>query len=630
MANEQKDVVFDAGVNLAPEEVEKQLKDILALIEKYLGPKSVTPKIREGLRKRIETIPDYAKSFSRKRSTSGIQKELSSIIKARETELKVQKNLNKEQKAYNKEIEKLIDMLKNKKYGSLSEFYDIGKNLKTQNQKGEIKGLNTELGKDAYNTYLEQEDSFLDVSKQLRGVISKKDLAKMKLPLVSTQLRELREELVLTASKGGELSDLTKEFNRLSKAEKSLKKTAGLSAIGKFFNRFKSYGLIRVFRNLFSAIEKGFGESLKSLALFDSGVNDNVSKITSSFSMMASSVVSLLVPILDTVTPMIQQIAFGMAEIANSFSKASAQAKGLSTYTKVNADYMKDFSQETQSSLLSFDKFETLSNSEGGMFEQASVDDKTMSGAEKFGSVFSETLNIVTQIVAKILELIGPLMGVILPVVTSILEVLNPVLDVLSVIIDAVVNILKPIIDSIADALNAVVSILKGDMKGALNYLGSMFKNTFKTIGNVFIGIINLILKGITHTLNKIIDGLNFILSPVKWGLKLIGVEWNGIGHLTAPKVDYFANGGLVKGGSLFVAGEHGNAEVVSQFSSGQTGVTNIAQFKQAMLEALFEWSSNQYGDDSSIAIYLDGAEIARSKRFKAELNRTNMELNLR
>ena len=62
---------------------------------------------------------------------------------------------------------------------------------------------------------------------------------------------------------------------------------------------------------------------------------------------------------------------------------------------------------------------------------------------------------------------------------------------------------------------------------------------------------------------------------------------------------------------------------------SGQTGVTNIAQFKQAMLEALYEWGGSQsYSGD--VVLNLDGAEIARSKRFVGEMNRNNSGLNLR
>ena len=613
MANEQKDVIFDAGVNLAPEEVEKQLKQIEALIEKYLGPKSITPKIREGLRKRIETIPDYTEGFLRKRSQSGVSKELSSIVKSRETELKVQKNLNKEQKAYNKKIEKLMDMLKNKKYGSLSEFYDIGKGLKTATHTAEINGLDVTTGTDAYNEYLKQEDDFLNVGKKLKGIISSKEIAQMQLPLVTAQIRALREEIVLTSAKSGDIKELTKEFNRLAQIEKKLKKATGLSSFGKLLNRFKSYATIRIFRNLFSSIEQGMGASINSLASFSSDFRGTMSSITSQFQIMSSAIALILQPMLEVIEPVLKNIANVIANVANSISYFVAKLKGSGTYLKINTEYLKEFNEEINNT--SFDKFETLSNSAqeidpSKMFEEANVSDGLTKDMERVSFLLAEigvalagfaTIKIIAWIMNGDSEkAFGSLKNSLGSIKTKINDISKAGLIAGSAFafVTSIINLIDVIRNWDSQSLVTQISAITAAALGLLSVVFAILAA----------------IPGIGHA---------SLYKALAVGLTASTILATGI------SVMKFEDGGLPQQGSLFVAGEAG-AEFVTKMPSGQTGVTNITQFKQAMVEALYECADIFQQSDGSVILYLDGAEVARSKRFKSELNRTNSGLNLR
>ena len=94
------------------------------------------------------------------------------------------------------------------------------------------------------------------------------------------------------------------------------------------------------------------------------------------------------------------------------------------------------------------------------------------------------------------------------------------------------------------------------------------------SIANMFISLVNVIL-----------DLINSMLEPfdqiANWfGGDIPELQWNA-------RVNWqpYADGGMVKKGTSFIAGEAG-AEVVHTSSSG-TGVTNIEQFSQAMLQAL-------------------------------------------
>ncbi len=592
---------------------EKQLDEAVSLVKKYLGKQRISKELKNSLSNAIKANPNFISSLKKKRSKAGIE---SVLFDAQVIDVQKTQQLTKAQREYNKEISKLSKMLNNKEFNNLADFYKIGEQIKTANFKGGIKGLDTSTGKTAYSDYLAQEDSFLNVGKNLKGIISKKELAQMQIPLVGAQLRSLREEIVLTSAKGGKITELTNELNRLAKVEKKLKGATGLSSFGKFLNRFKSYATIRLFRNLFSFIEKCFSESLQSMAKFDSGVNDSLSKINSSFSIMSSSLVAMLAPILETVAPIVQQIATALADVANGFSRASAQAKGLSTYTKVNADYMKDFSEETKSSLLSFDKFESLNSTEGNMFETGDVSESLGDNTAEFGAELYKTLQLVLDVIKQIWDIATPLIDDTIGVINPILEIANILLTVLGPTISSIIDLVESalvIVTGALDIIAGVLYLLTGDFDKAWEHIGSGFKKMAQGIINALIDVVNIFL-----------NALNFLFidsNPLFWVLKLLGVNTKNFRFKPFERIQLFANGGIAKQGDLFVANDAG-PELVYSGPNNSSSIMNISQFKQAMVEAIYESADVFQNQNGDIVLKLDGAEIARSKSFGAEFFR--------
>ena len=333
-------------------------------------------------------------------------------------------------------------------------------------------------------------------------------------------------------------------------------------------------------------------------------------------------------PILETFAPIIQQIATGIAGIANGFNKANAQAKGLSKYTKVNADYMKDFASESNSALLSFDKFEALSGGDdplAGIYEEGSVADELTGDGAEFGGELYKTLQLCLDVIKKIWDIVSPLVDDVLNLINPILNLVNVLLIYLEPLLMDVFNYIGGIlkhVSGIIDIITGIIYILMGDFDKAWEHIGSGGKKMLQGWLDACVSVINIVLDLINTAL---ID-----LNPLFWILKGLGVDVSGVRfqHLQSPQL--FANGGMVDRGSLFIAGESG-AEFVTKMPSGQTGVTNVTQFKQAMVEALYECSDIfQSGNGQDVVLNLDGAEIARSKRFVSEVNRKNAGLSLR
>ena len=87
--------------------------------------------------------------------------------------------------------------------------------------------------------------------------------------------------------------------------------------------------------------------------------------------------------------------------------------------------------------------------------------------------------------------------------------------------------------------------------------------------------------------------------------------------------IDMYADGGMPDKGTMFIAGEAG-AEMVYNTPSGQAGVANIQQIKQAQLQAMKEWWASakydipQFQGVSESGLYqvIDGEARRRGKTF--------------
>ena len=426
------------------------------------------------------------------------------------------------------------------------------------------------------------------------------------------QLKAWRREVSDLEAEYSKLSasgeDTKKISQELSKAYKNLNialKDSKIGGLQKLLNTFKRVGFYRLARRLFQVIEQGLSQGLEKLIAFDSQTNKTASSISSSFDKITGSIALIVSPLLEVIEPVLSLIANGIAEVANAFSMASAKMKGLSTYTKINTEYMKDLQSEAKSTLLSFDKFESL-NAEETPYEESLIPDDIDDSLTSLEGVFN-FLNSIKDLLLQIWEIAEGLIGFALKDMDSISYSLD--------FISELINNIRYMIGFLGD-------LIKGDFSGAWNHLK-----------NLAISCLNVMLKAVNAVWNSLIRmaqlTLDIFVNPI---IGLFGGEKIKIPteKIQVPSIPYYKNGGIVDGGSLFVAGEGGYAEIVSKYNSGQTGVTNVSQFKQAMVEAIYECADVFQQSDGSVVLNLDGAQIARSKNFKNELNRTNAGLNLR
>jgi hypothetical protein len=290
-----------------------------------------------------------------------------------------------------------------------------------------------------------------------------------------------------------------------------------------------------------------------------------------------------------------------------------AKLLGNATYLKVNTEYMKEFNKEA--SKFSFDKFEALTQEQEidpeSMFTKAKVEDGMSEGMERISFLLAE--------ISTVLIGIGTL------------KIMSWIMSG-----DA-----KKFFGGLKDDLKGIKGKID-DLSTAGLIAGSAF-----AFAATLINLIDVIKNWDSQSLITKITAITAAALALAAVVFSILAAIPAIGHTAVFKalsvgaiaaatlagtvsIMKFADGGMPEQGSLFVAGEAG-AELVTTMPSGQTGVTNIAQFKQAVVEGLYEWWSDaKYDLPESSTPSFDGASIASSKSFINEFNRRNAGMKIR
>lgn len=546
-----------------------------------------------------------------------------SIKKAKEEQQKYTLKLQKEQQRLLNE-----QQIENKK--ALDEEFKARKKIEAISIKSELRNKkdNQKLLEDEEKYRMSLGQAKFD--SLLLGGSTKIQQTRIAIASLKEEIKALGQAYSEAFAEGQDTSAIEAEAldkqEQLNKQEKILEKQTKIGPLQKLWNTFKRIGIYRLIRGFFATIKNAFAQGIQALAQFDKSANETMSKLTSSFDKIKGSLALMVLPLLEIAQPIIEEIANSIASVANNISRASASMKGMTEYTRINSEYMKDYANSAKSSLLSFDKFNAL-NGQDSPFETAEMSDEEKKKAQETADIIQS----IKDLANAIWDLLRPILTLAFKIIDALLPALEPIIDLIAQIIkwitplvDAVVDFIKSNMEWLGGAVEmimAIISLLNGDLEGALH-----------RVCNGFASLVNGIVNGIIALVNVVIEGTNMMFKPITALIEKIG-EWTGHDwDLSIPTIDWkmkwqpFANGGIPDKGSLFVAGEAG-AELVHSMPNGNTGVTNISQFKQAMVEALYEASDVFQQSDGSVALFLDGALVARSKRFRQEAKRTGLFL---
>lgn len=472
--------------------------------------------------------------------------------------------------------------------------------------------------------------------------------------------------------------DVTKEISKMNKelektGDKAKKSSSGFGKLLKSFGRIAMY---RAVRRTIQEITQAFMESIDGIARYNSEFRDTMGSLQSSMDKAKASVGIAFYQVLILLEPVITQIANGVANLANSLSKVTANMRGVATYTKINTDYMKKYQSATQGTLLAFDTFTTLSSTQAidysKMFDTGkdALDESQFTGTETalknifeliqtigvaiknvwnggLKDVLSTILDLTIKITSWFSDAISTIANINIGNISLLEAALWGIVGVLAAIVIKNLAVLASspitwIVVGIAGVIAALSVLVKNwdtiveFFESTCKKIGEFFTSLWHGIANGFAKIINGIVNTFVAWVNILIDGVNALLKPINKVGKAVGASEN---FAQIPHWDYkmnwkpYANGGMFEGaGTMYtLAGENG-AEIVAQGSQG-TGVANVEQIAEAeyrgTLRALYEYGAAQNG---GMAINLDmnklGTAVASNVGFRNEANRRNAGLN--
>lgn len=400
---------------------------------------------------------------------------------------------------------------------------------------------------------------------------------------------------------------------RLKKQALSLEKALNGTGEKSLVSAIKRVAIYRAIRGGLKAIASAFKEGFGNLAEYSEEVNNTLSQLTSSFTIIKNSVAVAFLPLLNALAPTMQALAGNIANIANAISYLTAKMQGNATYLKVNVDYLKKFNE--QSRLLSFDTFEKLGNNTdvSGMFDEAKV-------SEGFDtSKLAEALTILTSI-AGVLAVIG------------VAKIISHIVDgSLKDGIKSITSGLKSGYGQIALWVAAIGSLAVGIEKVVNNWNNANIEGWEK--GIVIATAAMAALATAIIAVVMAVQGLKGVGAVVAMGIGLTGAILAAgmeISKITKPK--NYAFGGDYNSADLFYANENGQTELIASTNSGGGAVMNMQQLESAIYSGMVKAMAS--GENGESAIYLDGNKvgtfIAGNNGFRSEANRRNTGLNWR
>lgn len=698
-------------------------------------------KLSDALEKLQKTLKDNnfgaLKELGIRVNTKSFQKQLSNIQKnAEQTGKKIQTSLSKATASIYRDYDGIVPK---PRQAQASDAIDVDEGKATQNLvnfqyelKQVDKNLN-EVTKSAKESAKAFQDIYTDTN--IRGLRS----WEAEQNAINKSAKESADVFNQESfQKKSGLTQIAQDIEKLNPVieglgEKAKKVSSKSGGLGNFMSTLKRVALYRFISAIIKQISQAFQEGIKNVALFDTSANKTMSQLATSLTNIKNSLGLMIQPFLEIIAPVVQQLSTAFVEIGNAISKANAQMKGLSSYTKISAKYMQDYKKSVQNaSTFSFDTFNVLSNSNdtSSMFETEQIDEtneglndtqnfllsiktlvatlwkniQTIGGfvmkivGELMPSLteiinivnqiyeamypiiedlitslqplfdvilvdlFPELLNIVSVILEPILQVIMAIMDVVMPIVDAVVKILSPIIKIISEYINAMWSSLKPIFELVGNIVSQFIKMnvgldgsldkLKGILDIAIGFIkiveaimalitgdASKAWDLFKEAGISAWNGIKKIGAGIAEELvNGLLSGINWITKEINFMTSGMSKIWSWAGIPEIPKIPEitwkldigsFATGGELTG-ELWQMNEYGKPEMLfNSRNTGNTSVINQAQLGEAFMQAILNSGLIEAIRESG-NLYLDGKEVAQSKSFKREINRTNPQLNIR
>lgn len=473
-----------------------------------------------------------------------------------------------------------------------------------------------------------------------------KPIQKVKFDDPTFYIKGLNKLKIVTGETAKEQEKLSKSVDKVNKNAQK----ASTNGLKKLLNQFKNIMKYRIIRKIIQEIYKALQEGVQNVAQFDTGVQDSLSKLTSSFSYLKNSIGAMFAPLIQIVEPILSELMMLVGDLANEFAELFAGMNGQSTFSKATYD-LKEYNKEAQKTQsLGIDELNVLNqddNAGGFTTEAVDLGEKETDLANSLKEIFSS----IKEVVKPIFEAFKDLADKVLPAISSLLQpiskILGVIFDLIGTLVDetfeevnnsiasfieaigSIFNFVATIVSDLMPALKQVILIISSVLNIINGYLSGAFEAVAKTFDlltpvadvlvKIVLPVVTTILAVVT-TIFSVVEGIvKSLVALVTFDWGSLDDIWSGIGEkignawksavndMSDVYSGSYATGGFPEDGFFFA----NHNELVGQFSNGQTAVANNQQITQGIYEAVLQ-AMRESGSNRDVIINLDGHELAK------------------
>lgn len=336
--------------------------------------------------------------------------------------------------------------------------------------------------------------------------------------------------------------------------DKAKKKLLDFSRLGRRIRSIFEYRMIKAF---FAAVANGFREGINNAYQWSKAISGSfaksMDKISTATLYVKNSLGAAMIPILNSIAPVIDRIADGIVWVINLINQMISLLTGAANWTKAlkypksYADAVSGASKKISKSLAPFDEINNIGSSPGGSGSGNQLDFSKMFEEVEFTDTFKSIKDLIQKNLVEI-ELIcaGALLGVGAALVfTGAKPLLGLALMAAgAVALTKAVELNSDYISStVGNGLKAVMAVVSGALLGVGAVLAFTGANVPLGIGLMAAGVAGM---AVTLDWSMLPDNVRSVITKISY---IVGVSTLAVGAMLA------ASGNLPMGLALLAVG---------------------------------------------------------------------------
>lgn len=295
-----------------------------------------------------------------------------------------------------------------------------------------------------------------EAAKNLESVIMEYDEAKAAYDAGVGSMERLARATVNLNSKYQELAG---SLNRLSSEQNKANHGEGKSTFLQFlFGKAKSLTVYKLIKAVLAKITQAIQKSFQKIAQANQPFNDAMSKISSSFQLLADKVATVLAPMLQLLVPLFESIVSVIGQVTDRLAEMFSAIAGNDAWAK--ATYQVEDYAEAVNKANQPEGIDELNKLNQGNNNIVNVDiESKFSSLKALGEEIKNIFALVSSTVGPVLQPLVDSLSLIFQLIGSIAVALQPLFNLITVIIGAlsgavggvlsflINNILAPIVE---------------------------------------------------------------------------------------------------------------------------------------------------------------------------------------